>query len=88
MKRGDVMIVVAIAVVTVSSWSASVARDADRISAESFAAGREWAQVTAAKPARCNLAVASRTGPELDSHAWRAGCVAEAEMNTAGVRGP
>ncbi len=88
MKRGDVMIVVAIAVVTASSWSASIARDDDRISAESFAAGREWAQTTAPDPDSCHLAVAARTGPELDSQAWREGCLAEAETDAAGVRGP
>ncbi|MPZ66305.1 MAG: hypothetical protein GEU83_12605 [Pseudonocardiaceae bacterium] len=88
MKRGDVMIVVVIAVVTASSWSTSIARDADRISAESFAAGREWAQQTAADPDSCHLEVAARTGPELDSQAWRQGCVAGAETNAAGVRRP
>lgn len=81
MKRGDVLIVVVIAAVTGLSWSSSIAHDNDQIRAKSFAAGREWAQRTAAEPDSCEMEVLGRTGPELDSMAWREGCVAEAEAN-------
>lgn len=81
MKRRDVMIVVVIAVVTGLSWSASLTRDDDRISANSFAAGHEWAQRTAAEPVACAEEVLARTGPGVDTLAWRQGCVAEAETD-------
>ncbi len=81
MTRGDVMIVVVIAAVTGLSWSASIAHDNDRISANSFAAGREWAQNTAADPDSCELEVLGRTGPQIDTLAWREGCLAGAEAN-------
>lgn len=81
MKRGDVMIVVAIAAVSGLSWSASLARDDDQISANSFAAGHAWAQRTAAEPVACEEEVLARTGPGVDTLAWRQGCVAEAETD-------
>lgn len=83
MKRGDVAIMVVIAAVTAASWSVSIARDDGRITSNSFTAGSEWAQRTEAAPVDCDLEVLGRTGPELDTLAWRRGCVAEAETTAA-----
>ncbi len=74
MKQRDLLIGGVIAVVTGLSWSVSLAHDNSQISANSYQAGREWAQRTSARPADCELAVLGRTGPELDTMAWRRGC--------------
>lgn len=81
MKRGDLAIAVVIALVTGLSWSVSLIHDESRVSADSFAAGRDWAQRTAAQPRHCQMKILGRTGPELDSMAWREGCRAQAEAN-------